>query len=34
MYALLDVFKNNGVTFREAIEWYNERVGNRGKIWI
>ena len=24
MYALLDVVKNNGVTFREAIEWVNE----------
>ena len=24
MYALLDVVKNNGVTFREAIEWTNE----------
>ena len=24
MYDLLDVIKNNGVTFREAIEWTNE----------
>ena len=24
MYALLDVAKNNGVTFREAIDWINE----------
>ena len=24
MYGLLDVAKNNGVTFREAIEWTNE----------
>ena len=24
MYGLLDVVKNNGVTFREAIEWTNE----------
>ena len=24
MYNLLDVVKNNGVTFREAIEWINE----------
>ncbi len=24
MYALLDVVKNNGVTFREAIEWTNK----------
>lgn len=27
MYALLDVIKNNGVTFREAIEWMNEHEG-------
>lgn len=25
MYNLLDVVKNNGVTFREAIEWLNEK---------
>lgn len=24
MYSLLDIMKNNGVTFREAIEWTNE----------
>ena len=24
MYGLLDVVKNNGITFREAIEWTNE----------
>lgn len=24
MYNLLDIVKNNGVTFREAIEWTNE----------
>lgn len=24
MYGLLDVVKNNGMTFREAIEWTNE----------
>lgn len=29
MYALLDVAKNNGVTFREAIDWLNEH-GNLG----
>lgn len=34
MYALLDVFQNSGYTYRQAIEWYNERVGSRGKIWI
>ena len=27
MYKLLDVVKNNGVTFREAIEWANEHGG-------
>jgi 3'-phosphoadenosine 5'-phosphosulfate sulfotransferase (PAPS reductase)/FAD synthetase len=27
MYALLDVVKNNGVTFREAIQWTNEHGG-------
>lgn len=31
MYRLLDVFKNNGVTMREAIEWINEN-GNRVHI--
>jgi len=25
MYALLDVVKNNGYTFRQAIEWANEK---------
>ena len=27
MYGLLDVCKNNGVTFREAIEWLNDNGG-------
>lgn len=27
MYNLLDIVKNNGVTFREAIEWLNEHGG-------
>lgn len=31
IYGLLDVIKNNGVTYREAIEWTNERL-NRGRI--
>lgn len=31
MYGLLDKIKNNGVTYREAIEWTNERL-NRGHI--
>ena len=34
MYALLDVIKNNGVSFREAIEWTNEHMTGRGHIWI
>ena len=32
-YNLLDVFKNNGVTYREAIEWTNQHL-KRGHIWI
>ena len=24
MYGLLDIVKNKGITFREAIEWMNE----------
>ena len=31
MYNLLDVVKNNGVTYREAIEWVNENNG-KGEI--
>ena len=34
MYALLDVIKNNGVSFREAIEWTNEHMTGRGHIWL
>ena len=33
-YALLDVFKNNGVTFREALEWTNEHMMGRGHIYF
>ena len=29
MYALIDVMQNNGVTFREAIEWMNEHGGTK-----
>ena len=29
MYNLLDVIENNGVTFREAIEWTNEHLENQ-----
>jgi 3'-phosphoadenosine 5'-phosphosulfate sulfotransferase (PAPS reductase)/FAD synthetase len=32
MYNLLDVCKNNGVTFREAIEWTNENGGFEIKL--
>ena len=32
-YGLLDLIKNNGVTFREAIEWTNEHLG-KNKIWL
>lgn len=33
-YALLDVIQNKGITFRQAIEWINKKVGNRGHIWL
>ena len=32
MYNLLDVCKNNGVTYREAIEWINEHGGTNIKL--
>ena len=32
MYSLLDVMQNNGVTFREAIEWTNEHGGFEIKL--
>ena len=32
MYALLDVVQNNGVTFREAIEWMNENGNTNIKL--
>lgn len=32
MYNLLDLCKNNGVTFREAIEWTNENGGTNIKL--
>ena len=34
MYKLLDVLKNNGVTYRQAIEWFNEHTTNRNKIYL
>lgn len=33
MYGLLDKVKNNGVSYREAIEWTNDHL-NRGHIWL
>ena len=32
MYALMDKIKNNGVSFREAIEWLNENGGTDKKL--
>lgn len=32
MYNLLDVIKNNGVTYREAIEWTNEHLKDSQQI--
>jgi len=32
MYNLLDIIKNNGVTYREAIEWTNEHLRDSQKI--
>lgn len=34
MYALLDVVKNKGITFREAIEWMNDRMKGKGHIYL
>ena len=34
LYKLLDLCTNNGVTYREAIEWYNEHVRDQYKIWL
>jgi 3'-phosphoadenosine 5'-phosphosulfate sulfotransferase (PAPS reductase)/FAD synthetase len=34
MYNLLDICTNSGVTYREAIEWYNEHVDDKYKIWL
>jgi len=34
MYQLLDVIENNGVTYRQAIEWYNDHVEEKYKIWL
>ena len=33
-YALLDVFKNNGITYRQALEWTNEHLSGRGHIYL
>lgn len=32
MYSLLDIIKNNGITYREAIEWTNEHLKDSQKI--
>lgn len=32
MYSLLDIIKNNGITFREAIEWTNEHLKDSQQI--
>lgn len=32
MYNLLDIIKNNGITYREAIEWTNEHLKDSQKI--
>lgn len=32
MYNLLDIIKNNGITYREAIEWTNEHLRDSQKI--
>lgn len=34
MYGLIDIIKNNGVTYREAIEWTNQHMTERGHIWL
>ena len=34
MYGLLDVIKNNGITFREAIEWTNDHMIGKGHIYL
>ena len=34
MYKMLDIMKNNGYTFREAIEWYNNHVDDKRKIYL
>lgn len=33
-YALLDVFKNSGYTFRQALEWTNENMQGKGHIYF
>ena len=33
-YELLDICKNNGVTYREAIEWTNEHLDPKHQIWL
>ena len=33
-YELLDICENNGVTYREAIEWTNEHLDPNHQIWL
>ena len=33
-YELLDICKNNGVTYRESIEWTNEHLDPNHQIWL
>lgn len=33
-YELLDICKNNGVTYREAIEWTNKHLDQNHQIWL
>ena len=34
IYDLLDICKNNGVTYREAIEWTNKHLPKNRQIWL
>ena len=34
MYGLIDLMKNNGVTYREAMEWVNENMEGQGRIYL
>ena len=34
IYDLLDICKNNGVTYRDAIEWTNKHLPKNRQIWL